>query len=53
MLNDILAQHTDKKVKQIEKDTDRDFFLTAEEAQEYGVVDEILSKPPVDPDATE
>ena len=32
MLNDILAQHTDKKVKQIEKDTDRDFFLTAEEA---------------------
>ena len=53
MLNDILAQHTDKKVKQIEKDTDRDFFLTAEEAQEYGVVDEILSKPPIDPDATE
>ena len=53
MLNDILAQHTDKKTKQIEKDTDRDFFLTAEQAQEYGVVDEILSKPPVDTDGAE
>ena len=53
MLNQILAHHTNKKVKQIEKDTDRDFFLTAEEAKEYGVVDEILSKPPIEADAAE
>ena len=48
MLNDILAQHTGKKIKQIEKDTDRDLFLDAEAAKEYGLVDDILTKPPED-----
>ncbi|MEE2686572.1 MAG: ATP-dependent Clp protease proteolytic subunit [Planctomycetota bacterium] len=48
MLNDILAQHTGKKIKQIEKDTDRDLFLDAETAKEYGLVDDILTKPPED-----
>ena len=41
MLNEILASHTGKSVEQIAKDTDRDFFLTAQQAKEYGLVDEI------------
>lgn len=41
VLNEILAFHTGKTVEQIEKDTDRDFFLTAEQSKEYGIVDEI------------
>lgn len=44
-LNEILADHTGKSVDQIAKDTDRDFFLTAEQSKEYGIVDEITSKP--------
>jgi len=48
MLNEILAHHTGKPIEQLAKDTDRDFFLSAEEAREYGVVDEILTKPPAD-----
>jgi ATP-dependent Clp protease protease subunit len=46
-LNAILARHTGKAVDQIAKDTDRDFFLTAEAAREYGLVDEILTKQPI------
>lgn len=41
VLNEILASHTGKTVEQIAKDTDRDFFLTAEQAKEYGLVDEL------------
>lgn len=41
-LYDILAFHTGKPTKQIEKDCDRDYWLTAEEAKEYGLVDEVL-----------
>lgn len=41
-LNQILAKHTSQNLKQIEKDTDRDFFMTAEEAKAYGVVDKII-----------
>ena len=41
-LYDILGFHTGKTVKQIEKDCDRDYWLTAEEAKEYGLVDEVL-----------
>jgi len=48
VLNNIISQHTGKSVDQIAKDTDRDFFLNAEEAKEYGLVDDILSKPPAD-----
>ena len=48
MLNDILAHHTGKKTKQIEKDTDRDLFLDAEASKEYGLVDDILTKAPVE-----
>jgi len=41
-LNQILAKHTGQPLSKIEKDTDRDFFLTAPEAKEYGLVDEVI-----------
>jgi len=43
-LNEILAQHTGQPIERIAKDTDRDFYMTAEEAKEYRVVDDILTK---------
>ena len=42
-LNEILAFHTGQTFDQIQKDTDRDFFMSSEEAKKYGVVDEALS----------
>jgi len=50
-LNEILAKHTGKSVDQIAKDTDRDFFLTANDAKEYGIVDHLLTKQIVDEDS--
>lgn len=41
-LNKILAKHTGQNVEKIEKDTDRDYFMSAEEAKAYGVVDEVV-----------
>lgn len=41
-LNDILAQHTGKPLKQVQKDTDRDFFMSGEECREYGIVDHVI-----------
>ena len=41
-LNAILSQHTGQPVERIARDTDRDFFISAEEAKEYGLVDEVL-----------
>ena len=41
-LYDILSFHTSKTTKQIEKDCDRDYWLTAEESKDYGLVDEVL-----------
>ena len=41
-LNELLAQHTGKSISEIEKDTDRDNFMNAEEAVTYGLVDEVL-----------
>ncbi len=43
-LNQILAEHTGQPVKKIAKDTDRDFFMSAEEAKEYGIIDNILKE---------
>ncbi|MEK7560986.1 MAG: ATP-dependent Clp protease proteolytic subunit [Patescibacteria group bacterium] len=43
-LNQILAKHTGKPLAQVEKDTDRDFYMTAEEAKKYGIVDQIISR---------
>ena len=42
-LNEIIAHHTGQTFEQIQKDTDRDFFMSSEEAKKYGVVDEALS----------
>jgi ATP-dependent Clp protease protease subunit len=42
-LNEILSQHTGQPIEKIEEDTDRDIFLSAEEAKEYGLVDAVLS----------
>jgi ATP-dependent Clp protease protease subunit len=41
-LNQILSKHTNQPVSKVEKDTDRDFWLTPEEAKKYGLVDEII-----------
>lgn len=44
VLNGILQYHTKKPMERIERDTDRDFFMTAEEAAEYGMVDHVVSR---------
>ena len=43
-LNKIMADRTGKTVRTIEKDTERDFFMSAEEAKEYGLIDEVLTR---------
>ncbi|MBI2053993.1 MAG: ATP-dependent Clp protease proteolytic subunit [Candidatus Staskawiczbacteria bacterium] len=41
-LNQILSSHTGQSIEKVEKDTDRDFYLTAEEAKKYGLIDEVI-----------
>ncbi len=41
-LNKILAKHTGQPLEKIERDTDRDFYLSADEAKEYGLIDEVI-----------
>ena len=43
-LNNILKNSTDQPLKKIENDTDRDFYMTSEEAKQYGIVDEVIEK---------
>jgi len=43
-LNEILAKHTGQELSRIEKDTDRNFFMSSEEAAKYGIIDEIMSR---------
>ena len=43
-LNELLAKHTGKPVKEVEKDSDRDFFMSGEQAKEYGIIDSIYEK---------
>jgi ATP-dependent Clp protease protease subunit len=43
-LNEILSVHTNQSIEKIEEDTERDFFMTAEEARDYGLVDEVLTR---------
>jgi len=43
-LNEILAKHTGQSIKKITEDTDRDFFMSAEEAKKYGIVDKVVKK---------
>ncbi|HMB70315.1 MAG TPA: ATP-dependent Clp endopeptidase proteolytic subunit ClpP [bacterium] len=45
-LNEILVKHTGKDMKTIVKDTDRNYFMSAAEAKEYGLVDEVIDKRP-------
>ena len=44
LLDGVIAQHTGQPIERVEKDTDRDFILTADAAKEYGVIDEIISR---------
>lgn len=42
-INKLLAEHTGQLLEKVEKDTDRDFFMTAEEALKYGIIDEVIT----------
>jgi ATP-dependent Clp protease protease subunit len=42
VLNEVIAEHTHKSVERIEKDSDRDYYMTADEACEYGIVDSVI-----------
>ncbi|MBJ8192441.1 ATP-dependent Clp protease proteolytic subunit, partial [Bacillus cereus] len=44
-LNQIYVERTGQPLEKIERDTDRDFFMEAEEAKAYGIIDQVLSKP--------
>ena len=44
-LNKILASNTNKKNDQVEKDSDRDYWMTSDEAKRYGIIDDIITKP--------
>lgn len=52
-LNRILAKHTGQTVEKIEEDTDRDIYMNAGDAKEYGLVDEVLTEPGTDPETVE
>ncbi len=43
-VNEILAKHANQPIEKIEKDTDRDFYLSAEEAKQYGLIDEVITR---------
>jgi ATP-dependent Clp protease protease subunit len=43
LLNEIFSKHTGQPLSKIEKDTDRDFYMSADEAVKYGLVDEVIS----------
>lgn len=45
-LNKILADRTGQPLEKIAQDTDRDYFLTAQEAKEYGIIDEVITRKP-------
>ena len=46
LLNAILTKHTGQPLETVAKDTDRDFYLTAEEAKAYGLIDEVIGSKP-------
>jgi ATP-dependent Clp protease protease subunit len=50
LLDQLIAQHTGQSLEKVSKDTDRDFILTAEEAVEYGVVDEVITSRKITPE---
>ncbi|MBW8686632.1 ATP-dependent Clp endopeptidase proteolytic subunit ClpP [Chitinophaga rhizophila] len=45
-LNEIIATHCGQPVKKVEKDSDRDYWMTADEAKEYGIIDDVLTRNP-------
>jgi ATP-dependent Clp protease, protease subunit len=50
LMNEIIATHTGQPLERVSKDTDRDFILTAEQALEYGAVDEIITRRGITPE---
>ncbi len=50
VLNKVLSEHTGQSIEQIAKDTNRDYYMTADESKAYGIVDEIITKPISDED---
>jgi ATP-dependent Clp protease protease subunit len=45
-MNEILAQRTGQSLEKIEKDTDRDYYMSAQEAMEYGLIDRVIEEKP-------
>ena len=45
-MNRILAERTGQPLEKIQRDTERDYFLTADESKDYGLIDEVISKRP-------
>jgi len=45
LINDLIVKHTGQKLAKVEKDTDRDFYMSAAEAKDYGIVDNVVTKP--------
>ncbi|MFC1704515.1 ATP-dependent Clp endopeptidase proteolytic subunit ClpP [Candidatus Omnitrophota bacterium] len=45
-LNEILSKHTGKPIDQVKQDSDRDYFMSADEAKEYGIIDEVIAAKP-------
>ncbi|MFA4974222.1 MAG: ATP-dependent Clp endopeptidase proteolytic subunit ClpP [bacterium] len=52
-VNKILAKHTGRDIKKVETDTDRDYFMTCQEAKDYGLIDEIVTYRPAKVEAVE
>jgi ATP-dependent Clp protease, protease subunit len=52
-LNDILARHTGQPIEKIISDSDRDFYMTSEEAVEYGLIDEVVARKPASKPASD
>jgi ATP-dependent Clp protease protease subunit len=46
LINKLLAEHTGQPIERLEQDTDRDFFLSAEESKEYGLIDQVITRRP-------
>ncbi|MCS7233901.1 MAG: ATP-dependent Clp endopeptidase proteolytic subunit ClpP [Synergistetes bacterium] len=44
LINEILVKHTGQSLERIERDTDRDFYMTSEDAKEYGIIDEVITR---------
>ncbi|MBK6436578.1 MAG: ATP-dependent Clp endopeptidase proteolytic subunit ClpP [Rhodanobacteraceae bacterium] len=47
-LNAMMAEHTGRSLEQVERDVDRDYFMSADEARDYGLVDSVLASRPID-----